>query len=249
VSPPEYERHPSVSLVTLIHLARTGCPRALDRLVREVEGPIYRYLLGRLRAAPDAEDLARDLCQETLIRAVASIARGTFASDARLLSWGLTIARNVLLDHLRQARGRAEVRGDAHWAHVAAAGSLPGEEAPPPRPLETFAAEALAQVPESTAELLRLRLVGGRTWSEVARALGISESAAKRRFQRAQAALRRQILARVDALPSEDRRSASLQRLPGGADRMDGAVFRSPGTEHGPGSRHHLPPRPPRTPE
>jgi RNA polymerase sigma factor (sigma-70 family) len=202
-----------------------------------VEGPVYRYLVGRLRAAPDAEDLARDLCQETLIRAAAAIGRSTFASDGRLLSWGLTIARNVLRDHLRQARGRAEVRGEDHWGRAEAVGLLPGEEAPPPRRLETLAAEVLAEVPEATAELLRLRLMGGQTWNEVAQALGTSESAAKRRFQRAQAALRRKILARMDASPSEFRHAAPPPLPVPGAHPPDGAAFRSP-SEIPPGRRN-----------
>jgi RNA polymerase sigma-70 factor (ECF subfamily) len=192
-------------------MAQAGCARALDHLLRQMEGPVYRYLLGRLSAAADAEDLAHDLCQETLIRAAAAFPRSTFTSDGRLLSWALTIARNMLLDHLRQVRGRGEVRGDAHWAHTEAGGPLPGEEAPPPRLLESVAAEVLAEVPEPTAELLRLRLVGGRSWKEVAAALGIPESAAKRRFQRAQGALRRRIVAHVQALPLDARRSAMLR--------------------------------------
>lgn len=203
--------------------ARAGCAPALDRLLRELDAPIYRYLLARLRAAPDAGDLARDLCQESLIRAAAAIPRSTFASDGRLLSWGLTIARNVLLDHLRQVRGRGEVRGDDHWARLQSGGALPGEEEAPPRILESLAAEALAEVPEATAKLLRLRLVGGRTWKEVAAVLGIPESAAKRRFQRAQGALRRKILARLDALPHDAGRTAE-RRVP-----ADGAASRSPG--------------------
>ncbi|HYJ79045.1 MAG TPA: RNA polymerase sigma factor, partial [Longimicrobiaceae bacterium] len=213
-------RVPSGSLVGLGRMAQAGCAHSLDRLLREVEGPVYRYLVGRLRAAPDAEDLARDLCQETLIRAVASIPRSTFASDGRLLAWGLTIARNVLLDHLRQAHGRAEVRGEEHWARTEAGGLLPGEDAPPPRRLETLAAEALAEVPEATAELLRLRLVAGRSWKEVARELGIPESAAKRRFQRAQAALRRKILARMDASPPPHPAEGAAFRSPGGTPRQ-----------------------------
>jgi RNA polymerase sigma factor (sigma-70 family) len=212
------------SLADLGRLAQEGCARSLDTLLRTVEPPLYRYLVRRVLHAPDAEDLARDLCQETLIRAMTSIRRCTFASDGRVLAWVLTIGRNVLLDHLRRASGRAEVRGEAYWEVTEAAGLLPGDEAAAPRLLETFAAEALGQVPETTAELLRLRLGEGRSWKEVANTLGIAESAAKRRFQRAQGALRRQILARVDALPPDARRAVA-ERL-----QAPGAAFRSPDT-------------------
>ena len=226
VSLSDHARDPMVSLVDLGRLAQGGSARALDRLLSRVEGPVYRYLSRRLLAAPDAGDLARDLCQEVLIRAMGAIGRCTFASDGRLLSWMLTIARNVLLDHLRETRRRGEVRVDGLWVcTLAAPGWLPGDEAPLPRMLEHFAAEALAELPDTTAELLRLRLVAGRSWKEVAGSLGIAESAAKRRFQRAQVALRRRILARVDTLPPDARHAATLRLVP---PHPDGAAFRSP---------------------
>lgn len=235
-------------LAELAGLARAGSPAALNRLLHGIEAPVYRYLLTRLRAAPDAGDLALDLRQETLIRAAASLARCTFASDARVVAWALTIARNVLLDHLRAARGRGEVRDDAGRAYAGAEWPPP-DDGSPPRLLETFAAEALAEVPEDTAELLRLRLVAGRSWKEVGEALGVAESAAKRRFQRVQAALRRRILARVDALPPDARRAATLRLLPAAAPPPDGAAFRSHGSKPTPAGRTGGPSRTLRLPE
>jgi RNA polymerase sigma-70 factor (ECF subfamily) len=239
VSPHDTASAPGGSLVDLGRLAQAGSAVALDRLLHRVEGPVYRFLVARVRAAPDAEDLALDLCQEALIRAAGSLGRCTFASDGRLLAWMLTIARNVLLDHVRQARGRGEVRGDPLWGRAAAPGS-PGDDPPAPRLLESLAAEALAEVPETTAELLRLRLVSGRSWKEVGDALGIAETAAKRRFQRAQTTLRRRILARVDALPADARRAARRRLLP-----PDGAAPRSPaGDEAAGGTPRYAPDRP-----
>lgn len=200
-------RAPAGSLTSLARLAKAGSARELDSLLRRVEKPVYRYLVSRLVAAPDAEDLARDLCQEVLIRAMTSIGRCTFESDGRLLAWVLTIARNLLLDHLRRARARPEVRADVLATGAVAVAS--GEETAASHLLETLAADALAEVPDVTADLLRLRLVGGRSWKEVGAALGIAESAAKRRFQRAQVTLRRHILSQVDELPPEDRRLVS----------------------------------------
>lgn len=213
----ESAREAPRSLTDLARLAGAGSAQALDHLLRRVEGPLYRYLAGRLLATPDAEDLARDLCQEALVRAMTSIGRCSFASDGRLMAWVLTIARNVLLDHLREARGRAEVRGDDLWEATASAGPLSGEDSAPPCLLETFITEAVADVPETTAELLRLRAVDGMSWKEVAGALGITETAAKRRYQRAQGALRRRILARVEALPADARGAAVRRLLPPGA--------------------------------
>jgi RNA polymerase sigma-70 factor (ECF subfamily) len=212
VSSREPKRALPGSLTSLARLAQAGSARELDCLLRRVEKPAYRYLVSRLVSAPDAEDLARDLCQEVLIRAMTSLERCTFESDGRLLAWVLTIARNVLLDHLRRTRVRPEVRADVPGTRAVPAAS-PGDETATSHLLEALAAEALAEVPETTAELLRLRLVGGRSWKEVAAALGIAETAAKRRFQRAQVTLRRHILAQVDELPPEARRLVSPRLL------------------------------------
>jgi RNA polymerase sigma-70 factor (ECF subfamily) len=230
------------SLNSLARLAQAGSARELDCLLRRVEKPVYRYLVSRLLAAPDAEDLARDLCQEALIRVATSIGRCTFDGDGRLLTWVLTIARNVLLDHLRRARGRPEIRVDVLWARGVAAAPPPGDETAASRLLETLAAQALAAVSEGTAELLRLRLVTGRSWKEVAEALGIAETAAKRRFQRAQVTLRRHILARLDELPPEARHLVSPRLLPADAAlQPDGAALRS---AEGVPPRAVRPPRP-----
>jgi RNA polymerase sigma-70 factor (ECF subfamily) len=238
----------TLPLTELGRFAQAGCAQALEELLRRVDGPVYRYLVVRLRAAPDAQDLALDLRQEVLIRVVASLGRCTFASDGRLLAWVLTITRNVLLDHLRAARGRGEVRNPPAWACSVAAAC--DDEPVPPHPLEGFVAETLAGLPEATAELLRLRLIGGRSWKEVGGALGIAESAAKRRFQRAQAALRRQILARVDALPRDARRGVVLRLLAAGAALgPDGAAPRSPDTEAGADGRERRRSPPPRARE
>lgn len=227
VSPRETASALDGSLVDLGRLAQAGSAVALNHLLRRMESPVYRYLVARLRAEPDAGDVALDLCQDALIRASLSLGRCTFASDGKLLAWVLTIARNVLLDHLRQARGRGEVRADPAWSRTAAA-APPGDEPVAPRLLESFAAEALAEVPETTAELLRLRLVSGRSWKEVGDALGIAETAAKRRFQRAQVSLRRRILERVDALPCDARCAVRRRLLP-----CDGVAFRSSTDEPG----------------
>jgi RNA polymerase sigma-70 factor (ECF subfamily) len=206
--------HPS-SLTSLARLAQAGSAPELDCLLRRVEKPVYRYLVSRLVAAPDAEDLARDLCQEALIRATTSPGRCTFDSDGRLLAWVLTIARNVLLDHLRHARVHPELRADVLWERAVAAAPQPGDETAASQLLEALAAEALSTVPEATAELLRLRLrlVAGRSWKEVAEALGIAKTAARRRFQCAQITLRRHILAQVDELPPAARRLVSSRLL------------------------------------
>ena len=198
------------ALAELARRAAAGDGAALDGLLRAVQDRVERYLAGRLAARPDGHDLAGDLRQEVLIRAAGAVGRCRFESDARLVAWVLTIARRVLVDHVRAERARREVLPDRALELMAEEASLArwrggAHELGPGELLETLAARALGALPERTRELLRLRVQLGWTWKEVGRALGTTEAGAKRRYQRAQAALRTRFLALLDALPPAER--------------------------------------------
>ncbi len=203
-----------MTLSALVRSARDGEHNALERLLGLIQDPVYRYLVARLRLYQEAEDLARDLAQEALIRIANAIGRCTFDSDSRVLAWVLTVARNVLLDHIRSERSRSErmrftsdlerAGGQVAWAEWQRQTDdvEPGVAS---RILLRVVEEARASLPEATVELLRLRVDMGATWKEVGAALGTTEAGAKRRFQRAQATLRVNIGQRLQALPDGEK--------------------------------------------
>jgi DNA-directed RNA polymerase specialized sigma24 family protein len=181
----------------------------MRRILEQVQAPVFRFLAARVRSYPDADDLAWDLVQETLIRVLRHAGRCTFDSDARVVAWALAVARSVLLDHLRRRRAPVD-GGEAAglldslavetWV-VAERGGGPGTGV-----VLRVVDEAWAALPAATAELIRLRVELRATWKEVGGVLGTTESGAKRRFQRACARLRGDILRRLDALPGVEQR-------------------------------------------
>ncbi|WP_420127570.1 RNA polymerase sigma factor [Longimicrobium sp.] len=197
-------------LADLARAAARGEAPALNQLLRAVQDPVHHYLCGRLAAAGDCDDQARDLGQEVLLRAAAALPRSRFADDRRLMAWMLTIARRVLIDHVRAERARRAVvaPGDVsaldgrvaldHW-RTPMAGRARGDS------LAAVVAAALRALPEPTRELLRLRVQLRYTWKEVALALDTTQAGAKRRYQRAQASLRARVRVEVGALPPRER--------------------------------------------
>lgn len=65
---------------------------------------------------PNPEEVAKDLTQDTIIRACASFSN--FRGDAKLSSWLYRIATNIALDHLRRNRNHLQCMS------LVAAGSL-----------------------------------------------------------------------------------------------------------------------------
>jgi len=62
-------------------------------------------------------DLADDLTQETYLRAIPGLARFAGRSSAR--TWLLSIARRVVVDHIRAAQSRPRTVDSVDWVQVA----------------------------------------------------------------------------------------------------------------------------------
>jgi RNA polymerase sigma factor (sigma-70 family) len=88
-------------LEALVERARSGDRDGLERLVEQIQRPVYNLALRMLWHPEDA----RDATQDILIRVVTHL--GTFRGDSRVLTWVSRIAANYLIT-ARQSRVEAE---------------------------------------------------------------------------------------------------------------------------------------------
>jgi RNA polymerase sigma-70 factor, ECF subfamily len=153
---------------------------AFDALFRECAPDVHGYLISLLGDRSTAEDLTA-LAFERLYRSRSrlDLRRGTPRA------WLFSIARNAALDELRQRRRRSSYGLDEDLVDKRASGDA--LEA-----VERRAAvlDALASLPLRERELVLLKFHGQLSNSELARALGISESNAGTRLHRALTRLR-----------------------------------------------------------
>lgn len=177
---------------------RRGDALAYERLVAEHSGDVYALLY---RLTTDAEE-ARDLTQETFLRAFQSIDR--FRGDSSLKTWIYRIAINQARNRWRWWRRRKRdvtVSLDATDEHrdKPLAATLPSDNSPNPEQ-ETLAHEREAQLREALQGLRRsyreaviLRDVEGFSYEEIARTLQISIGTVKSRISRGRLELRHQL--------------------------------------------------------
>ena len=174
---------------------RRGEVVAFERLVAERSADVYALLY---RLTSDAEE-ARDLTQETFLRAFQSISR--FRGDADLKTWIYRIAINQARNRWRWwKRRRRDVtvslddsRGSSEQPLSA---SLRNEDAPDPEQ-ETLAHEregqlraALLGLRSAYREAVILRDVEGFSYEEIATTLAISIGTVKSRLSRGRLELR-----------------------------------------------------------
>lgn len=99
-------------LTVLALAAGAGDRVALERFVRASQREVWR-LVAHLASV----GLADDLTQETYLRAIPSLARFAGRSSAR--TWLLSIARRVVVDHIRTLRTRPRTAGSVDWTEAA----------------------------------------------------------------------------------------------------------------------------------
>ncbi len=94
-----------------VALAQQGNAEALDRLMRDTEPRLFRFLLLLLRNSEDA----RDVTQDALVRVVAGLPR--YRPTGLFLAWAIRIARNEAMSFLHKSRRSQEVLSAYHAGH------------------------------------------------------------------------------------------------------------------------------------
>jgi len=177
---------------------RRGDAMAYERLVGEHSGDVYALLF---RLTSDAEE-ARDLTQETFLRAFQSIDR--FRGDASLKTWIYRIAINQARNRWRWWRRRRrdvtvsldatdEQRDQPLTATLANENSPSPEQQTLAHERESQLREALCGLRQSYRVAVILRDVEGFSYEEIAQTLQISIGTVKSRISRGRLELRRQL--------------------------------------------------------
>jgi RNA polymerase sigma factor (sigma-70 family) len=179
-----------------IAAARRRDPAAFEALVRRHQGPIYNFCLRMLGQADDAADVA----QETFVQLYSHF-RQLNARDS-LAPWLFRVARNRCIDIIRRRRTVPLLAADDSDENNQAID--PADDDPLPEELAERAdlqrvlSNAIATLPPTYAEVVALRYAADRSFAEIALILDIDEGAARVRFHRAKALLRRHLLASGD---------------------------------------------------
>jgi RNA polymerase sigma-70 factor (ECF subfamily) len=156
----------------LVEAAQRGDTEAFGQLYDRYVDVVHRYAYARL----GDRALAEDVTSETFLRALRRI--GTVSYRGRDVgAWFVTIARNLVLDHVKSGRNRYEVVGADPMAADRAT------EGPEPAVLARLSAEELLrcvrQLPPDQQECVVLRFLQGLSVAETAAVMRRNTGAVK----------------------------------------------------------------------
>lgn len=179
----------------LVARSLSGDPDSFNQLILRWERPIYALAyrtIGR-------EDEARDVCQETFLRAFRALPR--FRGQAKFSSWLYRITLNLCRDWMRKQRRAPVVQPpeDVDLFDMAAAAepSESIEDLVARRDLSRLVELAMAKLPEEQRTAIVLKEYHGLTFQEIADLVGCPLSTVKTRLYQGLAVLRRELAGRA----------------------------------------------------
>lgn len=175
----------------LVARSRSGDLDSFNQLILRWERPIYAFayrVIGR-------EEDARDVCQETFLRAFRSLAG--FRGQAKFSSWLYQIAMNLCRDWIRRQR-RARTVQLAEGVDPAELAAEQGpvesiEDLVSRRELSAVVEEAMALLPDEQRTAIVLKEYHGMTFQEIADLQGCPLSTVKTRLYQGLTVLRRHL--------------------------------------------------------
>ena len=180
---------------------------SFNQLVLRWERPIYALayrVIGR-------EEDARDVCQETFLRAFRAL--GGFKGQAKFSSWLYRITLNLCRDWIRRERRAPVAQAPEGVDLLDLAAEREDvetvEDLASRRQLGRAVARAMAVLPDDQRTAIILKEYHGLTFQEIANLLDCPLSTVKTRLYQGLAVLRRQL------------EQAGIQRASGGAVEMD----------------------------
>src|SRR5436190_9667829 len=161
----------------LIDLTRAGNEKAFEAIVHRYRAPLLRYC-GRILPPGRAEDAV----QQAFLNAYSAISAGE--KELRLRPWLYRIAHNSALNLLRQ-NGWNHEQLDERFDGV-----LRPDQAVESRERIRSLVESVNELPERQRDAIVLRELEGRSYEEIAAALGVTDGAVRQLLNRARTALR-----------------------------------------------------------
>jgi len=165
-----------------------GDEAAFDTLYTRHKGPVYRYLLRSVTPA-----VAAELAQEIWLNLIK--ARARYVPRAKFTTYLYRLARNRLIDHVRQTNRRPRLvanADDEQFDPVDVRASSQAELADA-KDLGDAIRVALTALPDEQREAFLLREEAGMSLAEIADVTGVGRETAKSRLRYATAKLREEL--------------------------------------------------------
>lgn len=175
---------------SLVTAYANGNDSAFDALLARHKDRVYGYILHIVKNP----DLANDIFQETFVKIIMIIREGKYVDSGKFLAWVNRIARNLIIDYIRQEKPGSVISIDTEETDVLNRKDLSEitiEDKLVIGQIHSDVRRLIEALPDSQREVIELRFFKNMSFKEIAEATQVSINTALGRMRYALIHLRK----------------------------------------------------------
>lgn len=157
----------------LIQQYLNGNNDAFETLLLKYKQRIYSFIYSKIKD----RDLADDIFQETFVKVIKTLKKGTYSDEGRFLSWVMRIAHNLIVDHFRRKQRMPKYESHDAQKDIFYRVSEPSqniEDTLIDFQIKEDLHTLMQELPENQLEVLRMRLYQDMSFKEIAERTNVS---------------------------------------------------------------------------
>jgi RNA polymerase sigma-70 factor (ECF subfamily) len=176
---------------TLIRNYIDGDEKAIEILIEKHNQRLSSYIYSKVKDMSVTEDIFQD----TFIKVISTLKRGTYNEEGKFLPWMMRIAHNLIIDHFRRNKKMPRYQGNKEFNifSVLTDDKPNAEKQLIKDQIDQDLEVLIEQLPKDQLEVLRMRIYQNMSFNEIAENTEVSINTALGRMRYALINLRKLI--------------------------------------------------------
>ena len=158
-----------------------GDETSLEILINRHSQRIYSFIFSKVFD----KDVAEDIFQDTFIKVIKTLKRGSYNEEGKFLPWVMRIAHNLVIDHFRKNNRMPKFEGndDFNIFSLISDSSLNAERQLIKDQVECDVRKLIEELPDDQREVLVMRIYKDMSFKEISEITGVSINTALGRMR------------------------------------------------------------------
>ena len=184
-------RKNSTSDSTLVREFIQGNEASLEVLIHRHKQRLYSFIYSKVLH----RDLTEDIFQDTFIKVIRTLKKGSYNEEGKFLPWVMRISHNLVIDHFRKSNRMPSFKNTDEFDifSVISDGSLNAEKKIIQEQIYSDIRELVEELPLEQKEVLFMRMYKDMSFKEISENTGVSINTALGRMRYALINLRKLI--------------------------------------------------------
>ncbi len=173
----------------LIRSYVNGDERALETLINRHNQRISSFIYSKI----NDRGITEDIFQDTFIKVIRTLKRGTYSEEGKFFPWVMRIAHNLIIDHFRKSSRMPMYDGSDSFNVFSVMGDekLNAENQLIKNQIDSDLSILIEELPEDQKEVLLMRIYKDMSFKEISENTGVSINTALGRMRYALINLRK----------------------------------------------------------